>query len=141
MSADVHGKLARHAGLAQLAEHLSCKEDVVGSIPTPGSTNSLVSDVRPAVIGTGEETWRRAAADVLAWAVKTRSGFEVAADDGPLEVRDGANYWLTAHVWPLTIREPARIVRVVRSDVVHGFAYGTLDGHPVSGEEAFVVRR
>src|SRR5680860_336176 len=25
------------AGLAQLAEHLSCKEDVVGSIPTPGS--------------------------------------------------------------------------------------------------------
>ena len=26
-----------HAGLAQSVEHFSCKEDVVGSIPTPGS--------------------------------------------------------------------------------------------------------
>ena len=28
---------ATHAGLAQLVEHFSCKEDVVGSIPAPGS--------------------------------------------------------------------------------------------------------
>src|SRR5438874_10034812 len=98
--------------------------------PTPGVTDPASETwgsipgfrryERTVVIGSGEETWRRASADLLAWAVKTRSGFEVAADDRPLEVRDGANYWLTAHVWPLTIREPARIVRVVRSDVVHG---------------------
>lgn len=29
--------LLGHAGLAQLAEHFSCKEDVVGSIPASGS--------------------------------------------------------------------------------------------------------
>ena len=29
--------IVRHAGLAQSVEHFSCKEDVVGSIPTPGS--------------------------------------------------------------------------------------------------------
>lgn len=28
----------RHAGIAQLVEQLSCKQQVVGSNPTPGST-------------------------------------------------------------------------------------------------------
>ncbi len=31
-----------YAGLAQLAEHFTCNEDVVGSIPTSGSTHCLV---------------------------------------------------------------------------------------------------
>ena len=36
--------LLHRAGLAQSVEHFSCKEDVVGSIPTPGSDSS--SDLR-----------------------------------------------------------------------------------------------
>ena len=38
--------MARSAGLAQLAEHLSCKEDVAGSIPAPGSTVCAASASR-----------------------------------------------------------------------------------------------
>ncbi|MEH3078354.1 MAG: DUF1990 family protein [Quadrisphaera sp.] len=39
------------------------------------------------------------------------------------------------------MREPVRVVAVVDTDDRRGFAYGTLRGHPVSGEEAFVVHR
>jgi uncharacterized protein (UPF0548 family) len=33
------------------------------------------------------------------------------------------------------------VVAVVDQPTRYGFAYGTLEGHPVSGEEAFVVHR
>ena len=33
----VHPMMSLHATLAQLVEHLTCNEDVVGSIPTGGS--------------------------------------------------------------------------------------------------------
>ena len=35
----------------------------------------------------------------------------------------------------------ARVVAVVDTPDTRGFAYGTLPGHPVSGEEAFIVRK
>lgn len=93
-------------------------------------------------VGTGEAAWGDASAAVMAWEVKTRSGFEVQpSDGGDIEVRLGAEYTLIARVGPLTVREPVRIVEVVQADDRCGFAYGTGVGHPVSGEEAFVVWR
>ncbi len=93
-------------------------------------------------VGRGDEGWSQARSALLAWAVKTRSGFAVepacGADRG---VRAGADYWLVAAVGPLRIREPARVVAVVDRPDRCGFAYGTLEGHPVSGEEAFVLHR
>ena len=41
----------------------------------------------------------------------------------------------------MTVREPARVVAVVDRADRRGFAYGTLEGHPVSGEVSFVVHR
>ena len=35
---------------------------------------------------------------------------------------------------------PCRVVYIVDEPDCRGFAYGTLPGHPVSGEERFVVR-
>jgi uncharacterized protein (UPF0548 family) len=89
-------------------------------------------------LGRGEATWRAASVAVLEWAVKTRSGFAV---EPPSPVRKGADHWLTARVGPLIVREPVRVVAVVDEPSRRGFAYGTLGGHPVSGEEAFVVHR
>ena len=74
----------------------------------------------------------------MSWGVKTRSGFTV---DPATTVRQGADHWLVARLGPLRIREPARVVGVVERPDRVGFAYGTLSGHPVSGEEAFVVHR
>jgi uncharacterized protein (UPF0548 family) len=93
-------------------------------------------------LGSGERRWAAASAAVLEWAVKTRSGFEVeATDGGPLRVAEGRDFRLIARVGPLRVREPVRVVAVVERPDRYGFAYGTLPGHPVSGEEAFIVSR
>ena len=39
------------------------------------------------------------------------------------------------------LRAPCRVVYVVDEPDIRGFGYGTLPGHPESGEERFMVRR
>lgn len=88
-------------------------------------------------IGHGDRAWARASRDVLDWKVKTRSGFRV--DAGPVE--PGRRVTVRAPLGPWTIREPVEIVAAVRQDDRVGFAYRTRPGHPVRGEEAFIVHR
>ncbi|MEC3954141.1 DUF1990 domain-containing protein [Nocardia sp. CDC153] len=104
---------------------------------------------RTVVVGRGDDCWERLGAEVLRWGVKRRSGFRVAAldeagsvlDDADLRVTPGANFRITAGWGPITVREPVRVVEVVETAMRVGFSYGTLPGHPVSGEEAFVLHR
>jgi uncharacterized protein (UPF0548 family) len=56
-------------------------------------------------------------------------------------VAEGAEYRITAGWGPFVVQEPVRVVAVVDTVDRCGFAYGTLRGHPVSGEEAFIVHR
>jgi uncharacterized protein (UPF0548 family) len=84
------------------------------------------------------ESWPALADAVKQWRVKTQSGFTV---EPPSEARIGQSFWLHARIGPLTIHEPVRVVAEISESVRCGFAYGTLVGHPVSGEEAFVVHR
>jgi uncharacterized protein (UPF0548 family) len=89
-----------------------------------------------------EADWDAARSVLLAWAVKTRSGFTVAPEDGgALAVRAGANVRVRFAFGPITVTEPARVIAVVDEALRCGFSYGTLEGHPVSGEEAFVLHR
>lgn len=90
------------------------------------------------VVGRGDAVWRRASRDVLGWAVKTRSGFAV---DDPARLSAGDVRLVTARVAGITIREPIEVVEVVDTPSRVGFSYRTLPGHPVRGEEAFVVDR
>lgn len=86
-------------------------------------------------IGTGRPRFERAAAAVLRWGMQRGAGLrvqassEVAAVDTVVLVRMG----------PLPA--PCRVVYVIDEPDLRGFAYGTLDGHPESGEERFAVRR
>jgi uncharacterized protein (UPF0548 family) len=92
--------------------------------------------------GSGDEYWERASAALREWGVKTRSGFIVqrSGSGGPT-VEPGADFRLVARLGPLTVHEPVRVVAVVDHAERRGFAYGTLPGHPVSGEEAFILHR
>jgi uncharacterized protein (UPF0548 family) len=94
---------------------------------------------RRARIGSGEERWRHATREVLGWGVKRRSGFRVrqiaARDDGRVHQGD------TAMLGFGPLREPVRVVYVVDEPDRQGFGYGTLEGHPLRGEESFVVER
>lgn len=90
-------------------------------------------------LGAGEECWLTSSTAVLDWAVKTRSGFQVLGGCGAADL--GRDYELGFRLGPVRVREPVRVVGLVREQDRCGFAYGTLRGHPVSGEEAFVVHR
>lgn len=93
-------------------------------------------------IGDSDAQWFRATEAVLAWGVKTRSGFAVRPSTGTdMRVVEDADYTLVASVGPFRIREPVRIVSVVDLPDRCGFAYATRPGHPVTGEEAFIVHR
>jgi uncharacterized protein (UPF0548 family) len=92
-------------------------------------------------IGHGRQCWSEAASAVLDWQIKTRSGFTVESLTNEIRIRENADYRLTARFGPITVHEPVRVVAVVNRATRRGFSYGTLDGHPVSGEEAFIVHR
>ncbi|MFF3563218.1 DUF1990 family protein [Streptomyces sp. NPDC002574] len=114
--------------------------------PTEERWSAWATGLRPfsrtVVIGHGDADWRAAAHAVLRWGVKRRSGFTVTGCDGAGErVAVGAEYRITAGFGPFVVHEPVRVVAVVDTPDRCGFAYGTLPGHPVCGEEAFVVHR
>ncbi|MDT0397490.1 MULTISPECIES: DUF1990 family protein [Streptomyces] len=93
-------------------------------------------------IGRGEDAWNSAGKAVLRWEVKRRSGFTVApADGGVIDARERGRYTVTAGRGRCVVREPVEVVAVVETGNRCGFAYGTRRGHPVSGEEAFIVHR
>jgi uncharacterized protein (UPF0548 family) len=115
--------------------------DTVGLTVSEGWSKARAADRRTyeqsLQLGDGPDRWAFASAEVMSWGVKRRSGFTIDAET----VSDGDRLWLVAHLGPLSIREPVQVVGVVNTADRRGFAYGTLSGHPVSGEEAFLVEQ
>jgi uncharacterized protein (UPF0548 family) len=76
--------------------------------------------------------------DLLGWQVQSRAGIGVTASgnvaaDVVVDLRIG--------VRRIALRAPCRVVYVIDEPDRCGFAYGTLPGHPESGEESFVLHR
>lgn len=63
------------------------------------------------------------------------------APDGTPLLTAGTTATLTMHAFGQTVHAPVRVVAIIDEPDRKGFAYGTLEGHPVSGEESFVVER
>lgn len=61
--------------------------------------------------------------------------------DGDAYLVPGDTAILTMRVLLVAVAAPVRVVYVVDEPDRVGFAYGTLAGHPLSGEESFVVDR
>jgi len=89
-------------------------------------------------VGHGDAAWQRSRDELLHWGVKTRSGFRVESAEA---VRPGARLTITAGVFGVIVREPIEVVQVVDEPDRVGFSYRTLPGHPVDGEEAFILER
>jgi uncharacterized protein (UPF0548 family) len=95
--------------------------------------------IRRERLGDGEATFTRAVAALFGWRMHRGAGLAV----------------LSAPAWPavgeivitrlgppvLGPIAPCRIVYMVDEPRRRGFGYGTLPGHPASGEEAFLVER
>ena len=90
-------------------------------------------------IGHGRARFGEARAAIADWAGHRRAG---AAIEPPHQaVEAGNDVALALRVWPLWVTANCRIVGVIDEPDRFGFAYGTLDHHPESGEERFAVRR
>lgn len=79
-----------------------------------------------------------AVARLMSWRVHEAAGLRVRASSPQVaegEVVEMQIPWLPG------LRIPCRVVTVVEAPDRVGFAYGTLPGHPESGEEAFTVAR
>ncbi|WP_305094988.1 DUF1990 family protein [Prescottella sp. R16] len=83
-------------------------------------------------IGRGEDTFLAASDALMRWDVHRRAGLRVEAP-GPAAV--GTEVVLR---W-CGFRIPCRVVHTIDEPGRRGFAYGTLPGHPESGEERFCV--
>ena len=82
----------------------------------------------------GRLRFEQAADAVMHWGMQRRAGLRVQASSEVVAVS-------TVVVVKIGfLKAPCRVVYVVDEPHVRGFAYGTLPGHPESGEERFVVR-
>jgi uncharacterized protein (UPF0548 family) len=60
-------------------------------------------------------------------------------DDGTAYIANGMTAVLKIPLGPFRVSAPVRVVYVLDDPRRSGFAYGTLRGHPESGEEAFIL--
>ena len=86
-------------------------------------------------IGTGQQRFEQAADAVMRWGMQRGAGLRVQASSEVAEVDT------VVLVRMGFLPAPCRVVYVIEEPDIRGFAYGTLPGHPESGEERFVVRR
>jgi uncharacterized protein (UPF0548 family) len=92
---------------------------------------------REGVVGSGRPAFERAAAALFDWRAQRGIGLRVRAT-GPASV-EGTVVVLTAGLPRLGYDIPCRVVWARTEGDERGFGYGSLPGHPESGEEAFLV--
>lgn len=87
------------------------------------------------LLGHGSAVLDRAEGALLQWQAQSGAGLTVAAE-GPVEANRTVVLGLGR---PLSLVIPCRVVWTLHTERRRGFAYGTLPGHPESGEECFVL--
>ncbi|MGH3487336.1 MAG: DUF1990 family protein [Actinopolymorphaceae bacterium] len=95
--------------------------------------------VRTAHLGHGDDVFERCSLAVLSWQLHRGAGL-VVHPSHPVAEPD-AVVAVVFGVGKVGVVAPCRVTYVVTEDDRRGFAYGTLTGHPESGEESFVVSR
>ena len=91
------------------------------------------------LLGSGDAVFLKALDELFSWRMHERAGFLVRTAGG--EIRVGLVVTLSMRVGPMTVQAPCRVVRVTRDEDRVGFTYRSLPGHPVSGEEEFLIQR
>lgn len=123
----------------------------IASLRAAQPTYPLIGGTRDGQAPAGYRTFHRstvlppdsslatAARDLLSWQVQLRAGLRVSASTDQVAVDTVVE--LSIGIGRLAIQAPCRVVYVIHGPDRCEFAYGTLPGHPESGEEAFVLER
>lgn len=86
-------------------------------------------------VGSGAAAFTALSEGILSWQLHERSGLRVRADVPRAAL--GSRVELGFGAGPARITAPCRIVRMIEEPARTGFVYGTLAGHPETGEESF----
>lgn len=127
------------ATLLAIAEARSALE--VTYSPTGGTLTGVLPpgyqhDRYERALGEGPGTFQRACEGLRGWQAHLGAGLVIQPRNA-LSV--GSTVVVAIPFGPVTAIAPCRIVAVVDEPHRFGFAYGSLPGHPESGEEAFIV--
>ena len=112
-------------------------DDVGMSTRPPPVGWRLLEQVTP--LGYGDELWERVGRALLGWQVHRQARMLLAADAE--RVGTDATVVNAAPFGPWAVLAPCRVVALVEQRDRRGFAYGSLPGHPLEGEEQFTVER
>jgi uncharacterized protein (UPF0548 family) len=115
--------------------------------PGPGLTRDPAPRVPPGYhllvvrtpLGEGRRVRDAALRALTRWDAHRAAGLTVPAGTAP--ARPGVTVALRLGAGPLALTAPCRVVWARDDPPRAGFAYGTLPGHPVRGEEAFTVEQ
>ena len=121
------GRLGNHEGVSDLT--YSPVGGTLSGLRPPGFRHLSYR----VFLGSGDDLYARASEAVLSFAMHRATGASVAAS-APVAA---PGVRVTVGFGPL--RAPCEVIWAEKSDQKVGFAYGTLPGHPASGEEAFLV--
>lgn len=131
------GVLVRVPSLAELGSAELTYPDVGSTASTlPAGYRHVRRSTR---VEHGAEVFDRCAEALFSWELHRQAGLVVHARRPVVE--RGAVVATVLGRGNVGIVAPCRVVYVVDEADRRGFAYGTLDGHPESGEEAFVLSR
>jgi uncharacterized protein (UPF0548 family) len=86
----------------------------------------------------GADAFELAATGLRTWVAHEGAGLRVYPKE---PVAQGASVIAVTSIGPMQMAAPCRIVAVFKETDTFGFSYGTLPGHPESGEESFVLER
>jgi uncharacterized protein (UPF0548 family) len=126
-----------------LKSHIATRlRGVAFSYPEIGETRTELPDGyhhvhREVVVGSGRRRFDEVAGAIATWQVQLGAGLRVYASSDTIAAATVAR--VAVGVGPLRLKAPVRVVYVVDEADRRGFAYGTLVGHPESGEELFCV--
>lgn len=88
-------------------------------------------------VGRGERVYAAAVHALGSFDMQRAAGLRVRTDAGMATV--GARVEFGFGLGPARLWAPVQVVWVVNEPLHYGYGYGTLPGHPESGEESFVV--
>jgi uncharacterized protein (UPF0548 family) len=124
---------------AEMRDRLASAELTYSEV---GGTASDLPDryyhlTRRVLIGHGQQLFADAGDAVREWRVQVGAGLRVSVSSPTAE--PGALALISIGFGPLRLDAPCRVVYAVDEPRRRGFAYGTLAGHPESGEESFII--
>lgn len=90
-------------------------------------------------LGTGDRIFDAASRRLFGWQMHRAAGIRVA--QGTPHPTPGLDIRLEWGIGPIRATAWCRVVDVIDEPGRRGFSYGTLTGHPESGEETFLVER